>query len=48
MLDEQNAKVALEIAARGYPLETVCIVNAASAEKLREDPKVREVYLGEI
>ena len=45
---EQNANVALEIATRGYVLETGIIVNAAHAEKLREDPKVREAYLGEI
>ena len=48
LLVEQNANVALEIAARGYVLESGSIVNSASAEKLREDPKVREAYLGEI
>ncbi len=48
LLVEQNANVALEVATRGYVLETGKIVNAASAEKLREDPKVREAYLGEI
>jgi branched-chain amino acid transport system ATP-binding protein len=48
LLVEQNANVALEIATRGYVLETGTIVNAAPAEKLREDPKVREAYLGEI
>jgi branched-chain amino acid transport system ATP-binding protein len=48
LLVEQNANVALEIATRGYVLETGKIVNAASAEKLREDPKVREAYLGEL
>ena len=48
LLVEQNANVALEIATRGYVLETGSIVNSASAEKLREDPKVREAYLGEI
>jgi len=48
LLVEQNANVALEIAARGYVLETGVVVNAAPAEKLREDPKVREAYLGEI
>ena len=48
LLVEQNANVALEIATRGYDLETGTIVNAAPAEKLREDPKVREAYLGEI
>jgi branched-chain amino acid transport system ATP-binding protein len=48
LLVEQNAYVALEIASRGYVLETGSIVNSASAENLREDPKVREAYLGEI
>jgi branched-chain amino acid transport system ATP-binding protein len=48
LLVEQNANVALEIATRGYVLETGAIVNAAPAEQLREDPKVREAYLGEI
>src|ERR671933_591374 len=48
LLVEQNANVALEVATRGYVLETGTVVNAAPAEKLREDPKVREAYLGEI
>jgi branched-chain amino acid transport system ATP-binding protein len=48
LLVEQNANVALEIATRGYVLETGKIVNSAPADKLREDPKVREAYLGEI
>jgi branched-chain amino acid transport system ATP-binding protein len=48
LLVEQNANVALEIASRGYVLETGNIVNSAPAEKLREDPKVREAYLGEM
>jgi len=48
LLVEQNANVALEIATRGYVLETGNIVNEAPAAQLREDPKVREAYLGEI
>ena len=48
LLVEQNANVALEIATRGYVLETGTIVNEAPAAQLREDPKVREAYLGEI
>ena len=48
LLVEQNANVALEIATRGYVLETGTIVNFASAAELREDPAVREAYLGEI
>ena len=48
LLVEQNANVALEIATRGYVLESGNIVNAAPADKLRQDPKVREAYLGEM
>ncbi len=48
LLVEQNANVALEIATRGYVLETGAIVNSTSAAELREDPSVREAYLGEI
>jgi branched-chain amino acid transport system ATP-binding protein len=48
LLVEQNANVALEIATRGYVLETGAIVNSAPAAELREDPAVREAYLGEI
>ena len=48
LLVEQNANVALEIATRGYVLETGSIVSAAPAAQLREDPTVREAYLGEI
>ncbi len=48
LLVEQNANVALEIASRGYVMETGRIVNSASAAELRRDPKVREAYLGEV
>jgi ABC-type branched-subunit amino acid transport system permease subunit len=48
LLVEQNANVALEIATRCYVLESGSIVNPASAEMLREDPNVREAYLGEM
>ena len=48
LLVEQNANVALEIATRGYVLESGAIVTSAPAEQLRQDPKVREAYLGEI
>jgi branched-chain amino acid transport system ATP-binding protein len=48
LLVEQNANIALEIATRGYVLETGTIVNSAPAAELREDPAVREAYLGEI
>src|ERR671913_571117 len=48
LLFDQNATVPPEIPPRGYVLETGKIVNSPPAEKLRDDPKVREAYLGEI
>ena len=48
LLVEQNANVALEIATRGYVLESGNIVNSVPADKLRQAPNVREAYLGEI
>ncbi len=44
---EQNARLALEIAARGYVMESGEIALAADAARLLADPKVREAYLGE-
>ena len=44
----QRKYVALEIATRGYVLESGSIVNAPAASELREDPKIREAYLGAI
>jgi branched-chain amino acid transport system ATP-binding protein len=46
LLVEQNANYALEIAARGYVLETGRIALANDAAKLREDPEVQRAYLG--
>ena len=48
LLVEQNANVALEVATRGYVLESGRVVNAAPARDLRQDPRVREAYLGEV
>jgi branched-chain amino acid transport system ATP-binding protein len=47
LLVEQNAKLALEIAGRGYVMESGAISLAADAKSLLEDPRVREAYLGE-
>ena len=47
LLVEQNARLALEIAARGYVMESGLVTLAAPARQLLEDPKVREAYLGE-
>ena len=47
LLVEQNALMALNIAKRGYILQTGEIVLAGDAAKLRDDPAVRKAYLGE-
>lgn len=44
---EQNAKAALRLSHRGYVMETGKIVLSGKAEKLIEDPRVREAFLGE-
>jgi branched-chain amino acid transport system ATP-binding protein len=46
LLVEQNAAMALSIAAHGYVLETGKIVMDKPAKALREDEDVREFYLG--
>jgi branched-chain amino acid transport system ATP-binding protein len=46
LLVEQNALMALDIAERGYVLETGTIVLADDAKKLREDDQVKRTYLG--
>jgi branched-chain amino acid transport system ATP-binding protein len=43
---EQNANLALQIAHEGYVLQTGRIVLHGSAAALRDDPRVREAYLG--
>ncbi|MGQ9502857.1 MAG: ABC transporter ATP-binding protein [Anaerolineae bacterium] len=47
LLVEQNVNMALQIAQRGYVLETGRIVLQGSAKELRENPEVRAIYLGE-
>jgi branched-chain amino acid transport system ATP-binding protein len=46
LLVEQNARMALQIADRGYVIETGSIAMANSAAALRDDPNVQKVYLG--
>lgn len=46
LLVEQNARAALQIAQRGYVLETGRVVLTASAEELLENEAVRKAYLG--
>jgi branched-chain amino acid transport system ATP-binding protein len=48
LLVEQNAFMALQVAHRGYVLETGRIVLSGPSEKLRADEQVRAAYLGEI
>ena len=47
LLVEQNAKLALESASRGYVMESGTITLAGQAKDLLANPKVREAYLGE-
>jgi branched-chain amino acid transport system ATP-binding protein len=47
LLVEQNASMALSVAGRAYVIETGEIVLSGNASELRENPKVREAYLGE-
>jgi len=46
LLVEQNANKALEIAHRGYVLETGRIVRSGSAPDLLDDPEIKRAYLG--
>ena len=46
LLVEQNARLALQIAKRGYVLQTGEIVLSGSAEELRNNEMVRHAYLG--
>jgi branched-chain amino acid transport system ATP-binding protein len=47
LLVEQNARLALEAASRGYVMESGAITLAGKAGELLADPRVREAYLGE-
>jgi branched-chain amino acid transport system ATP-binding protein len=47
LLVEQNARMALKVAHRGYVLETGEITMAGPASELLADPRVQAAYLGE-
>jgi len=47
LLVEQNARMALKVAHRGYVLETGRITFTDKADVLLHDPRIREAYLGE-
>jgi branched-chain amino acid transport system ATP-binding protein len=46
LLVEQNALMALDVASRGYVMETGTIALADNAKALRENEKVKQTYLG--
>jgi branched-chain amino acid transport system ATP-binding protein len=46
LLVEQNARMALQVADRGYVIETGTIALRGSAEQLRADESVQKAYLG--
>jgi branched-chain amino acid transport system ATP-binding protein len=45
---EQNANMALSIASRAYVLQTGQVVLSGAAAELRQNPMIREAYLGEM
>ena len=47
LLVEQNARMALQVASRGYVMQTGEVVLDDSADLLRENEMVRKVYMGE-
>jgi branched-chain amino acid transport system ATP-binding protein len=47
LLVEQNACMALQVADRGYVLQSGAVVLSDSAENLRQNEMVRKAYLGE-
>jgi branched-chain amino acid transport system ATP-binding protein len=47
LLVEQNARLALKLAHRGYVMETGEITMSGPADQLLQDPRVKDAYLGE-
>jgi branched-chain amino acid transport system ATP-binding protein len=47
LLVEQNARMALQVASRGYVLQTGAIIFSDSAASLADNEMVRKAYLGE-
>ncbi|MCO5120816.1 MAG: ABC transporter ATP-binding protein [Burkholderiaceae bacterium] len=47
LLVEQNAKLALEAADRGYVMESGLVIMSGAASEMLDDPRVRAAYLGE-
>ncbi|GBD30527.1 High-affinity branched-chain amino acid transport ATP-binding protein LivF [bacterium HR32] len=46
LLVEQNAYMALQVAHRGYVLQTGSVVLAGPAQELQANPEVKRAYLG--
>ena len=46
LLVEQNANYALEVSSRGYVLETGNVALTDTSDRLRNDPRVQDAYLG--
>ncbi len=46
LLVEQNARASLEISKRSYVLETGSIQFEGPSSRMRDDPRIREAYLG--
>ncbi len=46
LLVEQNARMALSVASRGYVLETGQIISCGTAGELRDNEEVKKAYLG--
>ncbi|MFQ5896993.1 MAG: ABC transporter ATP-binding protein [Candidatus Methylomirabilia bacterium] len=46
LLVEQNARLALRLASRGYVLETGRVVLEGASARLAQDPRIRKAYLG--
>jgi len=47
LLVEQNARMALKLAHRGYVLETGELIIHGAARELLDDPRIRSAYLGD-
>ncbi len=47
LLVEQNAKLALEAANRGYVMDSGSIIMTGNADDMLHDPRVKAAYLGE-
>jgi branched-chain amino acid transport system ATP-binding protein len=47
LLVEQNARLALQAANRGYVMDSGTITMSGNAKEMLDDPKVRAAYLGE-